>query len=808
LLKKNVIQGLSALLLLLVVVYLTVTKEGNSEREVLTFAQPTAIADNAQLHIQGRNHAVEPRTLVIRIDDRKNPVYAQRVNLERTLPAGVFDLQLSLAGLHTPSGRKLKLNDLHQIIAFAGNDSSDLHIEAIKIYRPAALPDGVSGWDLGPAGSALWPGFSALTPDNVAFHGKQLIKAIDRGSRKQATEGLTSDGIRGIKELRLPLANGRWSITLWLRDPGEWEHLPHPLNRRLLANGREVWSQQYSSEDWIKQVYLAGRSREVTATDDAWSLFGERADGRISFLADVSNNELRLAFYGEQPDAGFVAAILAEPGKNFENRDRVEKQRAAWWRNNWRLGNWPQLAVSNAALIPLQQNVIAAAGTTSNLRFDLTLNESSTTPVVHLEAPALGRFQLKTELRWGQWRLKRSANSATLLTLSNRYLRGGAIPQQNVSSLPRRLHLTVDVPEQAPAGLYLGRISVIDGKSEFQQTLKVIVPEVRLPAADRPIGVYLERPVHFDWFDESHALSTQAMRCDMRFLNRLGMSGIAPPLTTPDTKENVARFIEEIRLSSESGFLSPVLAYSPFKRLQRSFGIEGALSRIVDVEDRLNQENLPLPVWATADEPSNQGQNNSVDKIRRYASAMTPATQLAGQLNNASDVDFLGAFDIVLINPGYGIDEDDIRTIKDKGVTPWLYNVNNHRAAAGFYLWRIQAQGYLQWHARMPTADPFDPTDGREDDAQFLLPMAKPCPLVKDVDTRVFEISEGITDLRWLLWLESQAENEPRALELLEQLRGEIPTIFSDKDEFSTAQLNEWRLTITNLAQQSVFLSP
>ena len=79
--------------------------------------------------------------------------------------------------------------------------------------------------------------------------------------------------------------------------------------------------------------------------------------------------------------------------------------------------------------------------------------------------------------------------------------------------------------------------------------------------------------------------------------------------------------------------------------------------------------------------------------------------------------------------------------------------------------------------------------------------MAKPCPLVPDVDAIVFEISEGITDLRWLLWLESRAENDPRALELLQRLHGEIPTNFHDKDKFSAAQLNAWRLAITDLAQ-------
>lgn len=792
-------QRLSALLLILIVMYITVTMADS--REVLTFYQPTSIADNAQLHIQGHNHSTEQRILVIRIDDRKNPAFAERVNLERTLPAGAFNLQLSLAGLHSPSRRKLQLEELHQIIVFAGDDSDDLQIETLAIHHPEALPDGVFAWDLGPADSALWPGFTPLTPDSTLLHGKQLIQAVDRGSQKQANEGLTTDGIRGIKELRLPLPNGRWFITLWLRDPGEWEHLPHPLNRRIMANGREVWAQQYTAKDWIEQVYLAGGLHEATLKDDAWSLFGERANSRISFMADVSNNELRLAFSGEQPDASFVSAILAESGKNNKHRDRVEAERAVWWRNNWRIENWPQPPAGKTALIALQKNVITATDTTANMRFDIIINKPSAKLVIHVDAPALNKVRLKTDLRWGQWRLKRSSMSATSLTASNSYLRGDSVIKKNLNGQPRRIHLSVEVPKSTPAGRYKGRLSVFDGTQTYEKSFIITVPYVTLPPVDRPIGVYLERPIHFDWFTENHLLSTKAMICDMTFLRKLGMSGIAPPLTTPVSDEETERFIEDIRITTKAGFLSPILAYSPFKRLERTLGIEGALSRISFVEKRLTNDNLPLPVWATADEPSNLGQKNPVDKIRRYASTFTPSTLLGGQLNNANDESLLDSFDVILINQGYDINEDKITSIKNRGITPWLYNIDNHRAAAGFYLWRIKAQGYLQWHARMPTADPFDPTDGREDDAQFLLPMTQTCPAIHDVDAKIFDLSEGITDLRWLLWLENQAKKDPKANKLLVRLHDEVPTTWYEMARLSTHQLIDWRLAITDLMQ-------
>lgn len=772
-----------------------------SSKEVLSFSPPTSITKNAQLHIKGRNYSTEQRILVIRIDDRKKPSYAQRVNIERTLPAGDFNIQLSLAGLHTPTGRRLNREQLHQIIAFSGDGSDAVHIESMTIHSPRALPDEVFAWDLGPADSALWPGFTALTPDSNFIHGRRLIKAIDRSSRKQASEALTCDGIRGIKTLRLPLPNGRWSITLWIRDPGEWEHLPHPLIRHIEADGHEIWSQQFTSEDWIKQVYLAGRAREATAEDDAWTLFGKRTEGLVSFMADVSDNELNLTFSGEQPDAGFVAAILAEPGEEYYYRNSIEKQRATWWRNNWRVEDWPEPTTSETSLQALQQKVTAAAGTNAYLRFDMMLKKASVTPMVYLSAPTLADIQLKTQLRWGQWLLKRSGISATSLLPSNHYLRGGTVPKQGDSKLPRRLHITVTVPEGTPAGRYQGRLSVSEGADIHHQQIVIDVPEVTLPPLDRPIGVYLERPVHFNWFDKEREKSAQALQCDIEFLRSLGMTGIAPPLTTPVSEQDTQRFIEEIRRVSASGFLSPIFAYSPFKRLENALGIEAALARIHMIDKTLAMQGLPLPVWATADEPSNPWQKYPVDTIRRYAGSIAPASQFGGQLNNPHDENLIDSFNIILINHGYGIDENRISSIKKNDISPWLYNMPNLRAAAGFYLWRIGADGYLQWHARMPTADPFDLTDGREDDVQFLFPMSQSCPTVHDVDVSIFDISEGITDMRWLLWLQSRAEQDAEAKQLLKQLHDEVPDSWHDMETIPAQQLQRWRKVITDLVR-------
>ncbi|MCP3870931.1 MAG: hypothetical protein GY703_23110 [Gammaproteobacteria bacterium] len=778
---------------------LLLTAGAQESRQALDFTDPPSLDVGQQLLLKGHNLESSELILVIRIDDRDNPGYADRVNLERVVPPGPFELQIGFGGLRTPAGRPLQLEEIRRIIVFQGTGDGGLMIEPLLVVNPGRLPVGVKGWDLGPTGSPIWPGFESIARDYPGLHGANL-KTIDRGERKQAAEGLTTDGIRGIERLNLPLTRGRWFITLWLRDPGEWEYLPHPHVRHVSANSQPVWSKNYSTDSWIQNVYLAGRTREATPDDDAWVLFGERPKERVSFMAEVGDDGLQLAFSGDQPEAGFLAAVLAEPDAAYPIRQKVESDRARWWQNNWRVSGWPEQSRNTTVLEALQQSIVAARDTSANLTFDLDSGSLIAAPQVNIEAPTFGDTILPVELRWGQWHLKRSGLASTLLIPSNDYLRADDLPPGRSDGPPRRLHLKVRVPRNTQAGQYNGKIEILIGDSALHAPLLVNVPDVTLPPADLPIGVYLERPVHFDWFDETRAYSDQAMVCDLNFLARQGLTGIAPPLSTPTTPEGMERLLHEIRTTLNAGFRPPFLAYAPFKRLSASLGLEGALLRLSEMEDMLAAEGMPSPVWAIADEPSNPGQTAPVGKIKRYARTFAPLAKLGGQLNNPDDIRHLDAFDLVLLNDSFGIDIEDIDRVKAAGVTPWLYNLENPRAAAGFYLWRIGAQGYLQWHARMPTADPFDPTDGREDDVQFLYPMDEPCPVAPDVDNRLFELADGIIDLRWLLWLEQIAAHNTEARKLLQQLHDETPDDWQSMLQVSSGRLNEWRKAITDLA--------
>ena len=156
---------------------------------------------------------------------------------------------------------------------------------------------------------------------------------------------------------------------------------------------------------------------------------------------------------------------------------------------------------------------------------------------------------------------------------------------------------------------------------------------------------------------------------------------------------------------------------------------------------------------------------------------------------------------MVTVNARFGADAADIATIRDPGRAVWLYNMPRLRLGAGFYLWRSGADGLLQWHARMPTADPFDPTDGREGDVQFLWPMAEICAPA-DLDTDLLDLAQGMEDLRWLAWLEAQAQaGTPGAVALKNALWSEVPGLWKIVASRPETAASDWRERIARLAR-------
>jgi hypothetical protein len=77
----------------------------------------------------------------------------------------------------------------------------------------------------------------------------------------------------------------------------------------------------------------------------------------------------------------------------------------------------------------------------------------------------------------------------------------------------------------------------------------------------------------------------------------------------------------------------------------------------------------------------------------------------------------------------------------------------------------------------MPTAHPFDPTDGREDDVQLLLPNIKVCS-PPAIHSGLLAIRQGINDHRWLNWLVKNANTHIDSAILLAKIHQAVSQDF------------------------------
>ncbi len=753
-------------------------------REVASGALPIAVSSSAaaglslggedELRIEGVVEAAANVIVVLRADDAQSGGYASRFNGERTLPPGKFSWTVPAKALRAPNGRVLEHEHLARMMLFVGHGEGKVVVTRFAIERAPRLPEGAKGYALGPETAELPAGFERIGPNDPRVAGRKIF-AI----RRPAPDPLVASGLRGLERLTLPWSGGRARVTLWTEDPGEWELLPHPLARRIRVNGTDALSERMSVEDWLARRYLRGADAEHGPADDAWTAYGSRRGGRLRIDVDPTPEGIVIELAGDGAEALYLSAVLIEPAGSDTAGRHVEDLRAQWYRTNWPVvpagpgDRTPAAAISvdtGEPLAPLKTS--AARGTGTHLTLSLTSRLTVAQPHVRLEPAVQGATQL-TGLVWAaRSRLERRHANATVLTLADDMLSDAASSPPLIAGQPRTYEIWLDVPASAPAGVYRGAL-VIEAGAETRIPIEIEVLPVDLPAA-KPAGFYLDEPPHLDWLPEGREARGRQIACDLSLMARLGLDGAAPALATPP-RDGQGEFDADMRRAAAAGIAAPWLAYAPAKRLLAGHGLEGSAEIIARVEERLRQAGLVPPLWSLADEPSNPDQ--PAGRLEAWISAIrakAPNARLAAQLNAPGDRRLVKGFDTVIVNEGYGIDVARLEDAATLSHDVWLYNTDRPRLTAGLWLWRTPASRYVQWHARMPTADPFDPIDGREGDVQTIYPAAEVCPSVPAVDRALLAMADGVVDQRWLAWL--SAETSPQAAALRAEISAQAGT--------------------------------
>ncbi len=757
-------------------------RDFGSGRAPLThdFSRPIDLSPYDEILIEGVATTETPIWVLLRIDDGQSSDYASRYNLEVELPSGPFRLRASLGGLRSPSGRVLDPSDVRLVDFWFDDDDATIEVTRFEARSAPRLPNGAIGYSFGHPDASVPPGFERIGPQDPRIFGE--ISAVARPT----PDPLVANGLRGVRAIRLDdVPPGDYRVTVWSEDPGEWEYLPHPLRRVIRANDVEIRRDETNPRDWIAERYLRGLAREHTPDDDAYTAYGAFRGEPRSAQVPVGSEGLRIELGGDTNAATYISAILIEPAVGGGAAERaVEEARSEWYREFWRLDpSWRESAGADAPMAATLTiapsgafeitgpdgaptgRVRAAVAPGTGVRVTIeAVSEAQTDASARIVAPSFGAVELEGMLWTGHWRLERRLPGDTILSLAdNTLLPTGAAPIH--VDRPRRYEMWFEAPADAPPGLYTGALEITTPLGVFSAPIDIEVLDVALPPTADPAGFYLVEAPHLEWFAGEPLDRQRQAACDVRFMIRFDLRGSAPAVTTPRLGNTLATTLD-LRLANDLGLAPPWLVYGPMQGLQFEFAPGDGAALLATVETELRTAGSAAPAWSVADELSNPG-NPATEQFWPWVEAIraaSPGVILAGHINSPSDRAYLDAFDVVLTNGGFGLDAATIADLADRGLKVWFYNTFQPRVTAGYWLWATEGDRYVQWHARMPTADPFDPIDGREGDVQALLPSVEICPPLPGVHRDFLRLAEGVVDQRWLLWLDAQTSPEADAL--------------------------------------------
>ena len=767
----------------------------------------SSIPADQLLVVRGENLTEEPILLVVRIDDHNSTDYFSRFNVERKIAPGRFELSFATDQLLRSNSRKeaLNLNNLKAMYIFEANEKA-FRIDSVTTQQRKTTPKHIIAYDLGSEPLDGTIGISAKNSGALQLIG--MIRTVNR----PGSDPWIRDGIAGIDKLRLPLDSGIWRVHLFREDIGEWENLPRQQNLDVRVKDKIFQSpvKMERPQSWYHNRYLSFYSHE--ALIDPWEDIVRHRGLVQTFDLLHDGAVLELEFLGSSPQERFLSGLLLEKldqdstvnETKTSAKDWLENQRKKYFKQHWFVEqseeHFPGINFGDSHSIIMAENEKNRV----TIRFAVAEKQQAK---LDLKVPQ--GFKVESHYSVSRWYREGSSNT---LFKSRRHLKalntdhvfeGGAHevilgievdPDENNASvrhLPATLAVFLNPVLLTPERDNRVR-SVVGDRQRRKMNIQLMNTGIQLRNDVANVGIYLDDAPHLTWFPEWQNYPIAQTYCDLRYLSSTGLKALAPPLVTP-TKDKLEQWQTQLKLYEKFYPHETLLAYTPFKRL-KSYIDGPSLEKYLEWLYATQPESKRIS-WSLADEASADSFAHIRQDSRRLHSANQNA-KTAGQLNNPEQDILTNDLDLVLINHGFGINEEVFSRYSDKEV--WLYNMPRFRMAAGFYLWRTGAQGYVQWHGRMPTANPYDPTDGREADYQFFPPSHEACSLQPDIDRRLFDLAQGRNDGRWLHWLQGQGSPEARLLS--KKIREAVSEDWSKASTITELQLDQWMIQIKKLA--------
>jgi hypothetical protein len=632
--------------------------------------------------------AKKPLELYVEVRDKQTRDYWTRVNYTTVIPPGASTLIIPTAlyvGEKARPGRALMLEAITRLVFSVGDKpEAPLFIDNVRLERDTStakvLFDGLWAFDVGPPGSPVMEGFTALDESKTYSIGRGYgwkNVRIWRGFDALQPDPLYRDFLC-IEQggLAIDVPNGKYHVFVNMDSPsGFWGEVQRYRKRALILEG-ERHEDKMDLESFKKWYFRHWDSDDLPgeSTFDKHQLtyFKEHYHE-----VEVRDGQLNIDFEGENWACSVSAIVVfpagkAEQGKRF--LDFVKARRRFHFDNSFKrvlpapTGDEPRATAAEKArgFIAFSRDYMRDANVTDRPLPGEQVRELTgsafagehgpvtvsvlplrdcgkvTASVTDLVGPGKSVLPAKSiDVGYVQHRITRVTAEGSVYTISPRSI----MPRASApvpAGVTRTFWLTVKVPATAKEGQYKGSVKLTPAKGEaLSLPLTFLVRKGTLDAVDVPAGPW-GHTIDLPWYEEeSRSWNRRMALASLKKLREYGFttaSGL-PVLSYRGFKDGVPQIDfragdEQMKLFKEAGFRMPVITYCPFHGLNLYYRDEAAMkaagftdysafikSIFSAVQKHAEKEGW-LPVyWNIGDEPAGDDVIRSAINAEAYRKA-------------------------------------------------------------------------------------------------------------------------------------------------------------------------------------------
>lgn len=194
-----------------------------------------------------------------------------------------------------------------------------------QIFRAQVMPGfdigtGRLGFDFGPPDSDVQPGFVKVTARSEMVKGPQPA-----AMRRPEGEALSRDGIRNLRQIRLPVPPGNYRVFLMTDDIGVPQATTNPFGTAMKINGQRVRVAAATPQTWAADTYLAEPGRYLADPAAAAEVARRGAAksatsaGIVMMRAEVQDGFLVITFDGDAGLETYLTGLILEPDDSEES---------------------------------------------------------------------------------------------------------------------------------------------------------------------------------------------------------------------------------------------------------------------------------------------------------------------------------------------------------------------------------------------------------------------------------------------------------------------------------------------------------